>query len=68
MNDFPLYRRDWKDVFTDLRLAQIVCERTNRDTIRVFRTPEQSAPERAVEAIYRTIVNNILNRSSAATA
>ncbi|QGN07708.1 class I SAM-dependent methyltransferase [Halorhabdus sp. CBA1104] len=39
-DDFPLYHRDWKAVFTDLGLAQIVCERTNRDTIRVFRSPE----------------------------
>ncbi|MFC7143049.1 class I SAM-dependent methyltransferase [Halosimplex aquaticum] len=36
-DDFPLYHRDWKRVFSDLGLAQLVCEPTNRDTIRVFR-------------------------------
>ncbi|WP_136688888.1 class I SAM-dependent methyltransferase [Halorhabdus amylolytica] len=39
-DDFPLYHRDWKSVFTDLGLAQLLVERTNRDTIRVFRGPE----------------------------
>ncbi|SDJ66955.1 Methyltransferase domain-containing protein [Halovenus aranensis] len=37
-DDFPLYHRNWKDVFTDLGLAQLLCEPTSRDTIRVFRT------------------------------
>ncbi|MWG36406.1 class I SAM-dependent methyltransferase [Halomarina oriensis] len=36
-DDFPLYHRNWNRVFTDLGLAEIVCEPTNRDTIRVFR-------------------------------
>ncbi|WP_415383542.1 class I SAM-dependent methyltransferase [Halosimplex sp. TS25] len=36
-DDFPLYHRDWKRVFSDLGLAQLVCEPTNRDTIRAFR-------------------------------
>jgi len=39
-DDFPLYHRDWKAVFSDLGLAQLLVERTNRDTIRVFRAPE----------------------------
>ena len=37
-NDFPLFHRDWKHVFTDLGLAQLLCEPTDRDTIRVFRS------------------------------
>jgi SAM-dependent methyltransferase len=37
--DFPLYHRAWKEVFTDLGLAQLVREPTKRDTIRVFRAP-----------------------------
>jgi len=36
-NEFPLYHRDWKAVFTDLGLAQLIREPTARDTIRVFR-------------------------------
>ena len=36
-DDFPLYHRNWKQVFTDLGLAQLLCEPTKRDTIRVFR-------------------------------
>ncbi|MGA9402906.1 class I SAM-dependent methyltransferase [Haladaptatus sp.] len=36
-DDFPLYFRDWKRVFSELGLAQLVCEPTNRDTVRVFR-------------------------------
>ncbi len=35
--EFPLYHRDWKQVFTDLGLAQLLNEPTSRDTIRVFR-------------------------------
>ncbi|WP_336003183.1 class I SAM-dependent methyltransferase [Halorientalis halophila] len=38
-DDFPLYFRAWKEVFTDLGLAQLLCEPTDRDTVRVFRTP-----------------------------
>jgi len=37
--EFPLYYREWKRVFTDLGFAQVLSEPTNRDTIRVFRTP-----------------------------
>ena len=37
--EFPLYHRDWKAVFSELGLAQLLVERTNRDTIRVFRVP-----------------------------
>lgn len=36
--EFPLYHRDWKAVFTDRGCAQLLCEPTNRDTVRVFRT------------------------------
>ena len=36
-DEFPLYHRDWKAVFTDLGCAQLLCEPTSRDTIRVFR-------------------------------
>jgi len=38
-DEFPLYHRDWKRVFTDLGLAQLTTKPTNRDTVRVFRTP-----------------------------
>jgi len=38
-DEFPLYHRDWKDVFTDRGLAQLLCEPTSRDTVRVFRSP-----------------------------
>jgi len=38
-DEFPLYHRDWHAVFTDLGLAQLLCEPTKRDTIRVFRVP-----------------------------
>jgi SAM-dependent methyltransferase len=36
-DEFPLYHRDWKAVFTGLGCAQLLCEPTSRDTIRVFR-------------------------------
>ncbi|QDX41305.1 class I SAM-dependent methyltransferase [Salarchaeum sp. JOR-1] len=36
-DDFPLYHRDWKRVFGDLGAAELLCEPTSRDTIRVFR-------------------------------
>ncbi|WP_158855320.1 class I SAM-dependent methyltransferase [Halorhabdus sp. CUG00001] len=36
-DEFPLYHRDWKAVFTDLGAVQLFCEPTNRDTIRAFR-------------------------------
>jgi len=38
-DEFPLFHRNWKQVFTDRGLAQIVHEPTARDTIRVFRVP-----------------------------
>ena len=37
-DEFPLYHRNWKQVFTELGLAQLIREPTDRDTIRVFRT------------------------------
>ena len=37
-DDFPLFHRDWKRVFSDIGLAQLIREPTARDTIRVFRT------------------------------
>ena len=36
-DEFPLYYRNWKDVFADLGFAQLLIEPTSRDTIRVFR-------------------------------
>jgi len=36
-DDFPLYYRDWEAVFSELGLAQLVCEPGKRDTVRVFR-------------------------------
>lgn len=38
-DEFPLYHRDWKQVFSDRGLAQLLKEPTKRDTVRVFRTP-----------------------------
>lgn len=38
-DEFPLYHRNWKNVFTDLGFAQLIREPTARDTIRVFRSP-----------------------------
>ncbi|MFC7078415.1 class I SAM-dependent methyltransferase [Haloarcula halophila] len=37
-DEFPLYHRNWKTIFTELRFAQLIREPTKRDTIRVFRT------------------------------
>jgi SAM-dependent methyltransferase len=37
-DEFPLYHRDWKAVFTGIGFAQLLCEPTARDTIRLFRT------------------------------
>ena len=37
--EFPLYYRNWKDVFTERGLAQLLCEPGERDTVRVFRSP-----------------------------
>lgn len=37
-DEFPLYHRNWKEIFSDLGLAQLLREPTKRDTIRVFRT------------------------------
>jgi SAM-dependent methyltransferase len=36
-DEFPLYHRDWKQVFSDRGFAQLIREPTDRDTIRVFR-------------------------------
>jgi len=36
-DEFPLYHRNWKAVFSELGLAQLLREPTDRDTIRVFR-------------------------------
>lgn len=36
-DDFPLYHRNWKQVFSDLGLAQLLREPSKRDTVRVFR-------------------------------
>jgi hypothetical protein len=36
-DEFPLFHRDWKAVFTGLGLAQLLVEPTDRDTVRVFR-------------------------------
>jgi len=38
-DDFPLYHRNWKGVFSELGFAQLIREPTSRDTIRVFRAP-----------------------------
>lgn len=37
-DEFPLYHRNWKQIFSDIGAAQLLCEPTNRDTIRVFRS------------------------------
>jgi len=36
-DEFPLYYRDWKTVFSERGFAQLLAEGTKRDTIRVFR-------------------------------
>ena len=36
-DEFPLYHRDWKRVFSDRGLAQLLSEPSERDTVRVFR-------------------------------
>ncbi|WP_276272890.1 class I SAM-dependent methyltransferase [Haloarcula litorea] len=38
-DEFPLYHRNWKSVFAEHGLAQLIREPTDRDTIRVFRSP-----------------------------
>ena len=37
-DEFPLYHRDWKGVFSAFGCAQLLCEPSKRDTVRVFRT------------------------------
>jgi len=37
-DSFPLYHRNWKQVFTELGAAQLIRKPTSRDTIRVFRS------------------------------
>ncbi|WP_396613623.1 class I SAM-dependent methyltransferase (plasmid) [Haloferax sp. S1W] len=36
-DDFPLFHRNWKQVFSNLGLAQLVAEPGKRDTVRAFR-------------------------------
>lgn len=36
-DDFPVFYRDWKRVFSELGLTELLCEPTDRDTIRAFR-------------------------------
>ncbi|QIO24689.1 class I SAM-dependent methyltransferase [Haloarcula sp. JP-L23] len=36
-DEFPLFHRNWKAVFSELGFAQLIREPTARDTIRVFR-------------------------------
>ena len=36
-DEFPLYHRNWKAVFSDLGLAHLIEEPGKRDTVRVFR-------------------------------
>ena len=36
-DEFPLYHRNWKDVFSELGGVQVVTEPTKRDTIRAFK-------------------------------
>ena len=36
-DDFPLFHRDWKAVFSERGFAQLLREPTSRDTIRAFR-------------------------------
>lgn len=40
-DDFPLYHRDWNQVFTDLGLLEVDAESGKRDTVRAFRTREE---------------------------
>ncbi|MDF9744952.1 class I SAM-dependent methyltransferase [Natrinema salsiterrestre] len=40
-DDFPLYHRDWKRVFTELGFAEIDVESGTRDTVRTFRPPSE---------------------------
>ncbi|MFC4359560.1 class I SAM-dependent methyltransferase [Halobium salinum] len=37
--EFPLYHRNWKEIFSSYGFAQLIREPTSRDTIRVFRAP-----------------------------
>ncbi|WP_410767379.1 class I SAM-dependent methyltransferase [Haloferax sp. DFSO60] len=37
-DDFPLFHRNWKGVFSDRGLVQLLAEPGKRDTVRVFRT------------------------------
>ncbi len=38
-DEFPLYYRDWEQVFTGLGLVQLLRESEKRDTVRAFRVP-----------------------------
>ncbi|SFR75546.1 Methyltransferase domain-containing protein [Halogeometricum rufum] len=35
-DDFPLYYRDWNDIFTDVGLTEVASESLDRDTFRAF--------------------------------
>lgn len=37
--EFPLYHRNWKEVFSGRGFAQILTEKSKRDTLRAFRRP-----------------------------
>lgn len=41
-DDFPLYYRDWKAIFTDLGFVQLGVRSRRRDTMRTFRTAPSS--------------------------
>jgi SAM-dependent methyltransferase len=38
--DFPLYLRNWKDVFTERGFEELLCHASHPDTIRAFRPTE----------------------------
>ncbi len=40
-DEFPLYYRDWRAVFTDLGFLEVESEPLKRDTFRVFRPPRR---------------------------
>jgi len=39
-DEFPLYHRNWEDVFSALGAVQLLCEPGERDTLRAFRSME----------------------------
>lgn len=42
--EFPLYYRDWNEIFTGRGLEEVASESTRRDTMRVFRVPGEQSP------------------------